>query len=90
MRESRKRINYALLNDGLDVESPPSPKKRQKEKIRPHASGPSSTRASAHERSMSKKALARQKNTEVNGNPEDLEKNNGTNKVSCHWYKCKS
>ena len=74
MRESRKRNNYALLNDGLDVESPPSPKKCQKENIRPHASGPSSIRALTHEHSMSKKASARQKNIEVKDDLEDLEK----------------
>ena len=55
LRESRRVINYALLNDGLDPERSPSPKRKRHQKIRLNATGPSVMCTTAHAHSMNKK-----------------------------------
>ena len=44
-----------MLNDGLEPDRSPSPKRKCHQKIRPKANGPSVTCASAHAQSMIKK-----------------------------------
>ena len=53
--ESRQVINYARLNDSLDPEHSPSPKRKCQQKIRPSATGPSVTCAAAYANSRNKK-----------------------------------
>ena len=50
--ESRRVINYTMLNDGLEPDRSPSPKRKCRQKIRPKANGPSATCTSAHAQSM--------------------------------------
>ena len=47
VRSNRKNIDYLTLNDGLEDNEVPSPKRRRKATYRPR-SGPSSTRQAAH------------------------------------------
>ena len=48
LRSSRKNINYAKLNDGLDPFSPPSPKRQKRHSYRPSKDGPSEQLMSSH------------------------------------------
>ena len=48
LRSSRRSINYAKLNDGLDPFTPPSPKRQRKYSYRPQKDGPSEQRLTAH------------------------------------------
>ena len=41
-----------MLNDGLEPDRSPSPKRKRRQKIQPKANGPSATRTSAHAQSM--------------------------------------
>ena len=47
LRSSRKSINYAKLNDGLDPFTPPSPKRQKHISHRPQKDGPSEQRLTA-------------------------------------------
>ena len=47
-RTSRRSINYAKLNDGLDPFTPPSPKRQKRMSHRPSKDGPSERRLTAH------------------------------------------
>ena len=47
-RSSRKSINYANLNDGLDPFRPPSLKRQKRTSYRPRKDGPSECRLTAH------------------------------------------
>ena len=57
-----------MLNDGLEPNRSPSPKRKRRQKIRPKANGPSATRTSAHAQSMI--------NKQRNSNPETPEQLN--------------
>ena len=48
LRSSRRSINYAKLNDGLDPYTPPSPKRPKRNSYRPQKDGPSEQRLTAH------------------------------------------
>ena len=48
LRSSRKSINYAKLNDGLDPFIPPSPKRQKRQSYRPSKDGPSEQLMSSH------------------------------------------
>ena len=50
LQSSRRSINYAKLNDGLDPFSPPSPKRQKRTSHRPSKDGPSERRLTTHSR----------------------------------------
>ena len=54
-RESRRTIDYAKLNDSLDLTQSPACKRKRREKPRPKPARPSTTREAAHEMAMRKK-----------------------------------
>ena len=58
LRSSRKNINYAKLNDGLDPFSPPSPKRQKRQSYRPSKDGPSEQLINSHvQKEKANKAL---------------------------------
>ena len=56
VRSSRQTIDYLSLNDGLEDETPDSPKRRSKHTYRPQ-SGPSANRLAAHKRMSSPESI---------------------------------
>ena len=78
LHESRRIINYAMLNDRLEPDRSPSPKRKHRQKTRPKADGPSATRTSAHAQTMINKQRNNSPETPEVSNKEtelaDLEK----------------
>ena len=70
--ESYRIINYAMLNDGLEPDMSPSPKRKHRQKIRPKVDGPSATRMSAQVQSM----INKQRNNSPESDSETPEASN--------------